>query len=114
MHGRVDDTMNIGGIKVSSAEIEQILNPLNNIHDTAAISVSPPGGGPSRLVIYAVTAPASHVEEETLKTDLQSEIRQHLNPLFKIHDVVIVDSLPRTASNKVMRRMLRDAYLTKS
>ena len=114
MHGRVDDTMNIGGIKVSSAEIEEILNPLNSVHETAAISVSPPGGGPSRLVIYAVTAPGSHVEEEALKTDLQLEIRQHLNPLFKIHDVAIVNSLPRTASNKVMRRMLRDAYLTRS
>jgi acetyl-CoA synthetase len=30
--------------------------------------------------------------------------------LFKIHDVVLVKSLPRTASNKVMRRVLRDEY----
>jgi acyl-coenzyme A synthetase/AMP-(fatty) acid ligase len=31
--------------------------------------------------------------------------------VFKIHDVVLVDALPRTASNKIMRRALRDRYL---
>jgi len=33
-----------------------------------------------------------------------------LNPLFKVHEVVVVDALPRTASNKLMRRRLRDEY----
>ena len=37
-------------------------------------------------------------------------IRAELNPLFKVHDVVVVDALPRTASNKVMRRVLRRQY----
>ena len=40
----------------------------------------------------------------------QFAIKRDLNPLFKIHDVVLVDALPRTASNKVMRRTLRDQY----
>jgi len=34
--------------------------------------------------------------------------RTQLNPLFKVHRAVEVPSLPRTASNKVMRRVLRD------
>ena len=41
---------------------------------------------------------------------MQGAIREHLNPLFKIHGVVVVDSLPRTASGKVKRRELRDQY----
>ena len=41
---------------------------------------------------------------------MQHEIRTHLNPLFKIHDVVIRPALPRTASAKVMRRTLRSEY----
>jgi acetyl-CoA synthetase len=41
---------------------------------------------------------------------MQQAIRKQLNPLFKIHDVVVVDSLVRTASNKVMRRVLRAQY----
>jgi acetyl-CoA synthetase len=41
---------------------------------------------------------------------MQKALRARLNPLFKIHDVVIIDALPRTASAKVMRRSLRAAY----
>ncbi len=112
IHGRVDDTMNLSGIKVSSAEIEQTLNSVSGIRETAAIAVSPPEGGASRLVIYAVLLPETDMAKRTLKISLQTAIKQHLNPLFKIHDVVIVDSLPRTASNKVMRRVLREKYHT--
>jgi acetyl-CoA synthetase len=110
MHGRVDDTMNLAGIKVSSAEIERVLNAVNGISETAAIAVSPPEGGPSLLVIYAVLSPGNDMEKDALKTALQAAIKERLNPLFKIRDMVIVDALPRTASNKVMRRMLRDRY----
>jgi acyl-coenzyme A synthetase/AMP-(fatty) acid ligase len=45
-----------------------------------------------------------------LQRSLQAAMAQQLNPLFKIHDLVIVSALPRTASNKVMRRVLRDQY----
>jgi len=42
---------------------------------------------------------------------LQEAIRSGLNPLFRVHDVVVIESLPRTASQKVMRRKLRDDYV---
>ena len=106
IHGRVDDTMNLGGIKVSSAEIEEVLNAVDGIREVAAIAVPPPDGGPSQLVIYAVLLPEA--DTGSLHTSLRSAIREHLNPLFRIHDVVVVDALPRTASNKIMRRVLRD------
>ncbi len=109
-HGRVDDTMNLGGIKVSSTEIEQVLNTVEGICETVAIALSPPEGGPSQLVIYAVVALDVEKTQESLKSDFQKAIAQQLNPLFKIHDVVLIDALPRTASNKVMRRVLRDQY----
>jgi len=41
---------------------------------------------------------------------MQDAITAELNPLFKIHDVVAVEDLPRTASQKVMRRQLRGEY----
>ena len=106
IHGRVDDTMNLNGIKVSSAEIEAVLNSVSGIREVAAIATSPPDGGPSQLVIYAVLLPGA--DTGSLITSLQSAIREHLNPLFRIHAVVVVDAMPRTASNKIMRRVLRD------
>jgi len=109
-HGRADDTMNLGGIKVSSAEIERILATVEGVVETAAVAYNPPEGGPSLLVIYAVLQPDATADDEALKKDLQRAISSKLNPLFKIYDVVRVPSLPRTASNKVMRRVLRDEY----
>ena len=108
IHGRVDDTMNLSGIKVSSAEIEEVLNTIDSVQETAAVAVPPKGGGPSRLVIYAVLAASGAAPaKRELHATLQVALSEHLNPLFRIHDVVIVDALPRTASNKVMRRLLR-------
>jgi acetyl-CoA synthetase len=108
-HGRVDDTMNLGGIKTSSAEIERACSSVEAVLETAAIAVSPPDGGPSELVIYAVIA-----KEETVPDDLGARfshaIRRDLNPLFKVSDVRLVDALPRTASGKVMRRVLRKRH----
>jgi acetyl-CoA synthetase len=108
--GRVDDTMNLGGIKVSSAEIERTLNPIEGVLETAAVAISPPGGGASVLVVFTVLESGATLETDVLKKSMQHEIRAKLNPLFKVHDVVITDALPRTASNKVMRRKLRAAY----
>ncbi len=107
--GRADDTMNLGGIKVSSAEIEQVLQSVAGIIETAAIAVAP-SDGPSQLVIYAVQAGSQGANKEQLAAAMQGAIKRDLNPLFKIHDLILVESLPRTASNKVMRRELRARY----
>lgn len=115
--GRCDDTMNIGGIKVGSVEIERVCNLVDEIQETAAIAVSGPNGGPSKLVIYVVLEKNNEeraaLDKAVLRAAMQKSIKAQLNPLFGISDVVVTTSLPRTASNKVMRRLLRDEY-TKS
>jgi acetyl-CoA synthetase len=109
--GRADDTMNLGGIKVSSAEIEQVLQSVPRVKETAAIAISP-DGGPNQLIIYAACSAGQVLDKGVLQTSMQDSIKRDLNPLFKVHDLVLVDSLPRTPSNKVMRRVLRDRYLS--
>ena len=110
--GRTDDSMNLGGIKVSSLQIEELVNSHVAVMESAAIAVSPKDGGPALLVLYIV--PNGVVDKELIQYELQKLIKQKLNPLFKIYDVVITEKLPRTASNKIMRRKLRDAYKVSS
>ena len=50
------------------------------------------------------------MDSAQLLADLRRMISIELNPLFKIHDLVVVERLPRTASNKLMRRELRRRY----
>jgi acetyl-CoA synthetase len=110
-HGRVDDTMNLGGIKISSAEVERVLNSVEGIRETGAISFVPADGGLEHLVVYVVAEPHAESNHRRLKAALQQVLAKRLNSLFRIHDLIIVDALPRTASNKVMRRELRQRYL---
>lgn len=109
-HGRADDTMNLGGIKVSSVEIERVCNAVDsNVLETAAIGVPPPQGGPEQLVIAVVFKDSddSTVDLDKLRISFNSAVQKKLNPLFRISHVVPCSSLPRTATNKVMRRVLR-------
>jgi acetyl-CoA synthetase len=108
-HGRADDTMNLGGIKVSSVELETVLGSHPVVAECAAVAVQPDGGGADRLVVFVVLREPLDAAE--LGRELGRLIASELNPLFKVHDVVIRESLPRTASNKLMRRTLRAEYL---
>jgi acetyl-CoA synthetase len=107
--GRADDAMNLGGIKVSSVQIEEIINQLDFVKESAAVAISPKSGGPSILVIHFVQSNGEFSTSERLKK-VKLIIRNKLNPLFKVSDLIQIDKLPRTASGKVMRRKLRDEF----
>ncbi|XP_040378814.1 probable acyl-activating enzyme 18, peroxisomal [Oryza brachyantha] len=110
VQGRADDTMNLGGIKTSSVEIERICNRADEaLLETAAVSIKPAGGGPEQLAILAVLKDRSApCDANVLKSKFQRAIQKNLNPLFKVSYVKIVPEFPRTASNKLLRRVLRD------
>ena len=104
--GRVDDTMNLGGIKTSSSEIERVLNQLQVVRETAAVAFAQ--DGPAELAVFLVLdGPVEQVEMDDLKKSMNQRLKQQLNPLFRISRLIAVDRLPRTASGKVMRRELR-------
>ena len=106
--GRVDDSMNLGGIKVSAVQIEEVVNLLAFVRESSAIAVPPRGGGPDQLVLYLVVQ--QELSHKKMFKSVSSIIRERLNPLFKVADLRTITELPRTASNKVMRRKLKDLY----
>ncbi|KDP42113.1 hypothetical protein JCGZ_01901 [Jatropha curcas] len=109
VQGRADDTMNLGGIKTSSVEIERVCDRADeSIMETAAISVAPVDGGPELLVIFVVLKKGFNGEPDKLKMKFSKAIQSNLNPLFKVSLVKVVPEFPRTASNKLLRRVLRD------
>nr|CAD1818390.1 unnamed protein product [Ananas comosus var. bracteatus] len=110
VQGRADDTMNLGGIKTSSLEIERVCNRADeSVLETAAVSIKSSNGGPEQLVILAVLNKRSaECDPNLLKAKFQRAIQKNLNPLFKVSFVKVVPEFPRTASNKLLRRVLRD------
>ncbi|XP_058750149.1 probable CoA ligase CCL12 isoform X2 [Vicia villosa] len=109
VQGRADDTMNLGGIKTSSVEIERVCDRADEcILETAAVGVATANRGPEQLVIFVVLKKGYNSNAETLRMKFSKAIQSNLNPLFKVSVVKIVPEFPRTSSNKILRRVMRD------
>ncbi|MFP4093020.1 MAG: AMP-binding protein [Cyclobacteriaceae bacterium] len=107
--GRSDDSMNLGGIKVSAVEIEKVVAQHPVVYESAAVAMAPADGGPERLLLFVV--PSQEIDDiHSLKNTLQKMLTKELNPLFRISEIILRKELPRTASNKLMRRTLRKEY----
>ena len=82
--GRVDDTMNLGGIKIGPAGSSEPVATFP-VLECAAVALAPSGGGPSRLVLHVVLeSEASAPDLDDLRGLCQRSIRARLNPLFKV------------------------------
>ena len=60
--------MNLGGIKISSAELERVC-ATEGLKECAAIAVPPKGGGPARLVVVAVMEEGAQPDTDALAND---------------------------------------------
>ncbi|KAL2940710.1 putative acyl-activating enzyme 18 peroxisomal [Bienertia sinuspersici] len=109
VQGRADDTMNLGGIKTSSVEIERVCNQTDgSVLETAAVGAASPHGGPEMLVLFVVVKENITADPEKLRIQFSKAIQHNLNPLFKVRLVKIIPELPRTVTGKLLRRVLRD------
>jgi acetyl-CoA synthetase len=108
--GRTDDTTNVNGKKISLLPIDLKVNEHKDVAESATIGAQVGGEGAEQLVVYVVPArELKPAEEAALKDELIGHVRAW-KKAFRIHDVVFVPELPRTASGKVMRRKLRQEY----
>ena len=88
--------------------MEYIIDNHPSIYESAALAVQPEGEGSERLVVFIVPEKRNtKLDVFVLKKELQTMISSKLNPLFKIHEVIISSELPHTASGKIVRRKLR-------
>jgi len=117
--GRIDDMINIGGVKTSAEEIRSVIaNPL--VYDAKPVAVDVDGSGQHVLVVYAVPQNAADVGSrelrERLKKEFQRAIKERLNPLLAhVHDVVLVPELPQAGPGKTRTmRDLREDYVARS
>jgi acetyl-CoA synthetase len=108
--GRTDDSMNLGGIKISSIEIETVVNKHTSVFESVAIAAQDKNGGPEKLILF-IHANNPIQDVPAFQNEVQKMIQKELNPLFKISEIRFKENFPRTASNKLMRKELRKALL---
>jgi acetyl-CoA synthetase len=107
--GRSDDTLKIAGKRVGPAEVESILVGHHSVVEAAVIGVPHDVKGECMLAFAVLTTNAAG--SPALADELRSVVADALGKPLKPDGVHFVPALPRTRNNKVMRRVIRAAYL---
>ena len=104
--GRVDDVINVSGHRLSTMEVESALVAHPKVAEAAVV------GRPDELKGQAISAFVSlkvgTEPTEELKAELRAWVGKEIGSLAKPDDIRFSDSLPKTRSGKIMRRLLRE------
>jgi acetyl-CoA synthetase len=104
--GRVDDVINVSGHRLSTMEIESALVSHARVCEAAVV------GRPDELTGQAiaafVTLEAGHKPSDALKQELMEHVAREIGKLARPAEIRFTETLPKTRSGKIMRRLLRD------
>ncbi|NKG31550.1 acetate--CoA ligase [Erwinia rhapontici] len=103
--GRVDDVLNVSGHRLGTAEIESALVSHPLIAEAAVVGI--PHGLKGQAIYAYITL--NHGEEPSpeLYTEVRNWVRKEIGPIATPDVLHWTDSLPKTRSGKIMRRILR-------
>lgn len=103
--GRSDDIIIVAGHNVGTAEIESALVSHSAVAEAAAIGKPDPLKG--NIIKVFVILRNGVVPTQKLVHDLKYHVRIILGPISVPAELDFVDSLPKTRSGKIMRRVLK-------
>ncbi len=107
--GRSDDTIKIAGKRLGPAEVESVLVAHPAVSEAAAIGVPDELKG-SALVCFCVLVPGVE-PSAALAAELRAHVAAELGKPLQPKEIAFVSDLPKTRNAKVMRRVIRSAYL---
>lgn len=103
--GRADDVINVGGVRISTAEVESALVSHESVAEAAAIGISDLVKG--EAIKAFVVLNQGVVWSTELKQELKKWVRKKIGYIAEPADIEQVDTLPKTRSGKIMRRILK-------
>jgi acetyl-CoA synthetase len=107
--GRSDDIIKVAGKRFGPAEAESVLVSHPAVSEAATIGV-PHKIKLNELVVFCVLVPGMEPSEQ-LREDLKQSVAIAMGKPLTPKAVLFVSDLPKTRNAKVMRRMIRSAYL---
>jgi len=107
--GRSDDTLKIAGKRLGPAEVESVAVSHPAVQEAAAIGVPDPVKGEALVVFCQLRAGVQPSPE--LAEEIRDRIADRLGRPLRPERVHFVRELPRTRNAKIMRRVIRAAYL---
>jgi acetyl-CoA synthetase len=104
--GRVDDVINVSGHRLSTMEIESALVGHPKVAEAAV--VARPDELKGQAIAAFVTLESGSAPSPALKEELRQWVAKEIGALAKPEDIRFSDTLPKTRSGKIMRRLLRE------
>jgi long-chain acyl-CoA synthetase len=105
---RKKDMIISGGFNIYPSDLEAELITHEAIADVAVIGVPSEDWGETPVAVV-VKADGAIVDAEAIK----SWLSERVGKTQRLHDVIFIDELPRSAIGKVLKRELRDNYIGK-
>ncbi len=99
---RVKELIKYKGYQVPPAELEALLIGHPAVADAAVIPIADEAGGEAPKACVVLAGDALDADE------LMAWVAERVAPYKRIRAVEIVDEIPKSASGKIMRRLLRD------
>jgi acetyl-CoA synthetase len=103
--GRSDDLIIVSGHNIGTAEVESALVSHKAVAEAAVIGKPDPLKG--NTIKAFVTLRVGHIPSEKLKNELIYHVRITLGPIAMPSEIEFTDSLPKTRSGKIVRRILK-------
>jgi acetyl-CoA synthetase len=120
--GRSDDTLKVAGKRVGPAEVESLLVAHPHVTEAAVIGVPDEVKGTAMVAFCVLTneqaSSLGQVDETNrqiamlaLESELKSLVAKDMGKPLAPSKIHFVSALPKTRNAKVMRRVIRAAYL---
>jgi len=103
--GRVDDVIKVSGYRLGSAEIESALVSHPAVAEAAAIAL--PHEVKGNAIHAFVILRDGYKRTDNFIEELRKHVGHEMGPIAKPEHIEVVDSLPKTRSGKIMRRVLK-------
>jgi acetyl-CoA synthetase len=109
IRGRSDDVLKVAGKRIGPAEVESAACAHPSVQESAAIGVPHELKGET-LHLFVVVRPGIDANG-ALTQEIRQTVGQHLGGSMRPERVHVISELPKTRNGKVMRRLIRAAYL---
>jgi len=103
--GRVDDVLNVSGHRLGTAEIESALVSHPKIAEAAVVGI--PHSIKGQAIYAYITLNHGEMPTPELYNEVRSWVRKEIGSIATPDILHWTDSLPKTRSGKIMRRILR-------
>ena len=103
LKSRIKEMINVGGKKVAPMEVEDILNTIPGIKESACIGIPDPG-----VVLGEVVKAFVVADENLTDEDIMSQLRPQLEVYKLPVEIERISEVPKTSSGKIQRLLLKN------